>query len=251
MTQAMKDIQGQPDHRRIPIRKVGVKEITYPITVLDRDRQTQKTVAKVNMYVNLPHHFKGTHMSRFIEILNRFRGEVNLAGFHRILSEMKEHLHAESAHVEMDFPYFVKRPQQSSIGISEYRCTMHGSLGEEDDLVLTLEVPIFPPQPAQAASGMPRSLGKWGRALISLSFSSFIWIEDLIEIVEKVTCHDLAWPEGERDTGYPLTVERLAKNLGHELSRHREIRSFSLRVENFAHGHTTFATLKSEHPRSN
>jgi GTP cyclohydrolase IB len=95
----MKDIQGQRDYRRINIKKVGVKNISYPVTVLDKARKTQKTVATVNMYVNLPHQFKGTHMSRFVEILNRFHGEINLESFHRILEEMKIKLQAEAAHM--------------------------------------------------------------------------------------------------------------------------------------------------------
>ncbi|MDP3696339.1 MAG: GTP cyclohydrolase, FolE2/MptA family, partial [Desulfocapsaceae bacterium] len=88
----MKDIQSELDHRRINIKKVGVKTISYPITVLDKARKCQHTVATVNMYVNLPHRFMGTHMSRFVEILNRFHGQIDLESFHHILEEMKERL---------------------------------------------------------------------------------------------------------------------------------------------------------------
>lgn len=102
----MKDIQSSPDSRRINIRKVGVKTIHYPIIVLDKEKKTQQTVARVNMYVNLPHRFKGTHMSRFVEILNQFHGAFNLKTFHLILEEMKQRLDAEAAHLEIDFPYF-------------------------------------------------------------------------------------------------------------------------------------------------
>lgn len=105
----MKDIQSQPDYRRISIKKVGVKDISYPVTVLDRANKVQKTVARVNMYVNLPHQFKGTHMSRFVEILNDFHGEIKLKSFHRILEEMKDKLQAEAAHIEIEFPYFLKK----------------------------------------------------------------------------------------------------------------------------------------------
>ena len=105
----MKDIQNQTDHRCIDIKKVGVKTITYPVTVLDKAQASQKTVATVNMYVNLPHRFKGTHMSRFVEILNRFHGEIDLNAFHDILEEMKGRLEAEAAHIEITFPYFLKK----------------------------------------------------------------------------------------------------------------------------------------------
>ena len=93
----MKDIQSSADSRRIDIRKVGVKTITYPITVLDKANRTQSTIAKVNMYVNLPHQFKGTHMSRFVEILNRFHGDFKLKTYRLILEEMKSRLDAETA----------------------------------------------------------------------------------------------------------------------------------------------------------
>ena len=105
----MKDIQSSADSRRIDIRKVGVKTITYPITLLDKANRTQSTVAKVNMYVNLPHQFKGTHMSRFVEILNQFHGDFKLKTYRLILEEMKLRLDAETAHLEMDFPIFSRK----------------------------------------------------------------------------------------------------------------------------------------------
>ena len=91
----MKDIQSQLDSRRINIKKVGVKTVSYPITVRDKAQKTQNTIATANMYVNLPHKFKGTHMSRFVEILNEFYGEINIESFHIILDKMKDRLEAE------------------------------------------------------------------------------------------------------------------------------------------------------------
>ena len=105
----MIDIQNQKDHRNIDIRKVGVKGIKYPIIVMDRAQGTQPVNATINMYVSLPHHFKGTHMSRFVEILNEFRGQINIRTFHTILDQVREKLHAESAHMEIEFPYFIEK----------------------------------------------------------------------------------------------------------------------------------------------
>lgn len=245
----MKDIQGLRDHRRIAIRKVGVKHISYPITVLDRAHRLQRTVATVNMYVNLPHHFKGTHMSRFVEILNRFRGEINLASLRRILEEMKEKLQAEAAHLEIDFPYFMpnRAPRPDGIGLHEYRCRMHGSLAERDDLTLEVRVPIAPPRPDHGDAGLPRSLGHWGVAEIALRSRHFIWIEDLIELVTEVTGHDLRWPPGPDRDPEPaaLSVESLARALGRKLRQHPDIGWFSVRVENFAEGYHTFAMTSS------
>jgi GTP cyclohydrolase I len=243
----MKDIQNLPDFRRINIQKVGVKNISYPLTVLDQEHTTQKTVATVNMYVNLPHHFKGTHMSRFIEILNRFRGEINLKNFHRILAEMKTRLQAEEAHLEIAFPYFLKKAQGTSPRIAEYRCAMHGSLGETDDLVLTVQVPIYPPSPSQTALGLPKSLGHWGLATVCVRLLHFIWLEDLIRMIESVTTHDLRWPAANDDSKSPaeaLEVENITKSLGRCLQENAAIRWFSLTVKNYSEGCNTFASLE-------
>ncbi|MBU0729176.1 MAG: GTP cyclohydrolase I FolE2 [Proteobacteria bacterium] len=244
----MKDIQSQPDHRRINIKKVGVKDISYPITVLDKAERHQKTIAKVNMYVSLPHHFKGTHMSRFIEILNRFHGDINIQSFHRILEEMKAKLQAEAAHMEIEFPYFLKKkfPHPNSSEMAKYICRMHGSLTDKDNLTLNVKVPISPPLPSQTYHGLPRSLGNWGIADISLQFKHFFWIEDLIQMVEEVTSYHLAKPEDPRDdeANSSLTVEALTKSLGNKLKTHPDIKWFSVLVENLSEGFSTFASLE-------
>lgn len=233
----MKDIQNQPDYRRISIKKVGVKNIFYPITVLDKEKKTQKTIATVNMYVNLPHHFKGTHMSRFIEILNRFHGKIDLRNFHLILKEMKSKLQAQAAHMEIEFPYFLKKkPLNKMAYTEEYTCKMHGSLGEVDDLVLELHLPISPPNPDQFGQGLPTSLGHWGVAEISLRFKHFIWIEDIIQQVEAIIgC----------DSGQQMTVESITKELGKMLLASDDLSWFKVTVKNLSRGCSTFASLES------
>ena len=242
----MTDIQSQPDHRRINIKKVGVKNITYPITVLDKKKKTQKTVATVNMYVNLPHQFKGTHMSRFIGILNRFHGEINLKNFDLILTEMKSRLQAEAAHIEIEFPYFLRKSHLAASTTVEYKCKMHGSLDRDNDLVLEIQVPISPPSPAQVSSGLPRSLGHWGVAMVRLRFKRFIWIEDLIRIIESVTVHDLSWPAPDTaNSPNMLEVESLTKDLGQTLMDNKNLSWFAVTVKNFSEGYNTFASLES------
>lgn len=232
----MKDIQNLRDDRRISIRKVGVKTITYPVTVLDRSRRVQKTVATVNMYVNLPHRFKGTHMSRFVEILNRFHGEINLKSFHFVLQEMKELLDAEAAHLEIAFPYFLQRDTGSgSIGTERYDCLMHGSLQEVDDLVMEVTVPVFARPAAEGQGALPRSTGRWGSARVAVRFNHFIWIEDLISLVD----------EGLKRGGQvPGPVETMTRNLGEVFSGHPAISWFSIVVENLTYGYSTFASLE-------
>jgi len=232
----MKDIQNLRDDRRINIRKVGVKTISYPITVLDREKRLQHTVATVNMYVNLPHRFKGTHMSRFVEILNRFHGEFNLQKFHLILEEMKQRLNAEAAHLEIGFPYFMEHiPAVGSIGTERYECRMHGSLQDDDDLVMEVDVPITLPGLNRSGDGLPRSMGRWGYARVAVRFNEFIWIEDLISLVQKGI-------SGETDLSD--SVESMCRQLGKALSDTRAIGWFRVVVENLADGYSTFASVE-------
>ena len=105
----MQDVQNQRDYRNIPIDRVGIKNLKYPITVRDKREGHQPTVATINMYVNLPHRDRGTHMSRFVEMLHLFRPAVSLKNFSVILEEMKRHLNAASAHVDVTFPYFIEK----------------------------------------------------------------------------------------------------------------------------------------------
>ena len=124
----LKDIQSQNDHRRIEIDKVGVKGIHYPIVVLDKMNKVQNTVATINMYVSLPHHFKGTHMSRFIEVLNAYRHGISTKNISEILIEIKEKLRSESAHIEIFFPFFIEKqaPVTGAASLMEYTCHLVG-----------------------------------------------------------------------------------------------------------------------------
>ncbi len=242
----MKDIQNQEDHRRINIKKVGVKTISYPITVLDKARSRQQTIATVNMYVNLPHHFKGTHMSRFVEILNRFHGAIDIGKFRCILEDMKEKLEAEAAHIEMSFTYFLpgKKDSPECLQSCRYECSMHGSLEKEDELEFQVEIPISLSHAGNDANqGLPRSPGQWGRTITAVKFRNFIWIEDIITLIEgAVNKEQEMFPaQGENS----MSVESLTRRIAGTLTAEEAIKSFSLTVENLAEGYSTFATISS------
>lgn len=251
----MKDIQSQRDHRHINIQKVGVKDITYPVMVLDKAKKLQRTVANFNMFVNLPHRFKGTHMSRFIEILNQFHGEFDIKNLRLILEEMKSRLDAESAHLEIEFPYFVKQKisHANAIGIGEYKCKMHGVLDENYELVLQISVPIASPLRMQNGQGLPRFPGHWGNAIISIQYRNFIWIEDVIQMVEETIGQNRVIaeqhgsgstvPADHRAEKSILSVEEIARDLGRKFSGNNDISRFSVTVENLSEGYKTFAIL--------
>src|SRR5882762_2826915 len=139
----IEDVQGRADTRRIPINKVGIKDIFHPVKVKDRARGEQHTVANFNMYVNLPHDFKGTHMSRFVEILHHER-EISVDSFGTMLKEMTERLDADAGHIEMTFPYFVmkKAPVSHVQSLMNYQATIFGEhRNGETDVWLKVVVP--------------------------------------------------------------------------------------------------------------
>ncbi len=241
--ETMKDIQSQLDHRRVNIKKVGVKTISYPVAVLDKTKQQQHTIAKVNMYVNLPHQFKGTHMSRFVEILNGFHGELDLSSFYDILEEMKDRLDAQASHLEIIFPYFLKKENNlQSLKSCRYECQMHGSLENHDELELQFTVPISLPLKVQKTASLPSSYGHWGNSVVTVQFRRFVWIEDLIQLVEGTIDEEL-----QRNTkDYELlSVEKLTEKIGEKLSTCKEIKWYSVKVENLGEGYSTFAMAES------
>src|SRR4026209_876682 len=141
----MDDVQNQLDERRIAIDQVGVMDLRCPIVVLDRQFQKQQTVATLTVSVNLPHHFKGTHMSRFVEVLNEHRGEVTMRTLPAILQELKQRLQAESARIRVTFPYFLERaaPASGARALMDYECSFVGVLnGAHADFVLGVRVPV-------------------------------------------------------------------------------------------------------------
>ncbi|MBS0396119.1 MAG: GTP cyclohydrolase I FolE2, partial [Proteobacteria bacterium] len=141
----IEDVQSRADTRRIPIDKVGVKDIFHPVRVKDRSGGEQHTVANFNMYVYLPHNFKGTHMSRFVEILHMNERELSVDSFRAMLREMVTRLDAETGHIEMTFPYFVmkKAPVSGVKSLLDYRATLVGEISRErTDTWIKVVVPV-------------------------------------------------------------------------------------------------------------
>jgi GTP cyclohydrolase I len=241
----MKDIQSLEDHRRINIKKVGVKTVSYPVTVLDKARSSQQTIATVNMYVNLPHCFKGTHMSRFVEILNQYHGTIELKNFHQILQEMKVRLEAEASHMEIEFPFFLHTDDShEALNIRQYTCMVCGSLGEEQELEFRINVPISLPVNLKSPNSLPRSHGNWGHASVAVRFSTFMWIEDLILIIER--CIELENQKiAEESDVDVLSVETVTRAIGNCLNDLSEVKTYSVRVENLCEDYSTFAMVES------
>ena len=254
----MPDMQKTPDTRKIAIDKVGVKDISYPIVVMDKNKAFQHTVARVNMYVDLPHHFKGTHMSRFIEILNAYREEIALDKMETILQKMKEKLGASSAHLEMEFPYFIekKAPVSGAKGLMEYTCTFNATLATEFDFILGVKVPVTSLCPCSKELARFGAHNQRSIMTVRVRYREFIWIEDLIEIIE--TCgsspvYSLLKREDEKfvtEQAYenPRFVEDMVREATLKLSAMDNITWFSVEAENYEsiHKHSAYASVERD-----
>lgn len=252
----LSDMQKSRDTRRIPIDKVGVKDISYPIVVMDKNRKFQHTVARVNLYVDLPHHFKGTHMSRFIEILNQYREEIALDRMEEILGEMKKKLGASSAHLEIDFPYFIEKraPVSGARSLMEYSCSFSATLSDQFDFVLGVKAPVTSLCPCS------KELSRFGahnqRSLITVRvrYREFIWIEDLVELIEGCGSSPV-WSLLKREDEkyvtehayeHPMFVEDMVREATLRLSAAENITWFSVEAENFEsiHNHSAYAFIE-------
>ena len=182
---AVEDVQGRADTRRIPINRVGIKDISHPVRVKDRASGEQHTIATFNMYVNLPHDFKGTHMSRFVGILNQQDREISVESFHNMLEEMTVRLEADAGHIEMSFPFFVTKraPVSGVASVMDYKASL---LGERRDGKTCIRVRVV--VPVTSLCPCSRDISKYGahnqrsHVTITAKLRELVWIEELIRV---------------------------------------------------------------------
>jgi len=252
----MPDMQKLRDDRNIAINKVGVKDIRYPIIVLDKCKERQQTVARINMYVDLPHHFKGTHMSRFIEILNQYHGEISIERMDTMLRNMKEYLEASSAHLELEFPYFIEKqaPVSGARSLMEYQCRMVGSLDEDYDFMLGVTVPMTSLCPCSKEISARGAHNQRSAVSVEIRYSDHIWLEDLIAWIEgcgSAPVFALLKREDEKaltELAYdnPMFVEDVVRAVTQRLLEVPEITWFRVACENFEsiHNHSAYAMVE-------
>lgn len=256
----MKDVQNERDFRNIPINKVGIKNLRYPVTVLDRAKGTQHTVAEISMYVDLPQEYKGTHMSRFLEILQIFNNDLSLKAVTRILNELKSQLGAASSHIEITFPYFIekKAPVSSAPGYMDYTCRFIGSSNSDGklDLVSEVEVPVSSVCPCSKEISDFGAHNQRGIVCLKVRSKKFIWIEDLIAIVENSSSCEVYSVLKRTDEKFvtekayenPKFVEDLVRDIATHLINEKNITWFSVSAENFEsiHNHSAYAYVSSD-----
>jgi GTP cyclohydrolase I len=257
----MIDIQNLKDERNIDIQRVGVKGLKYPIVVLDRARGTQPVNATINMYVNLLRRFKGTHMSRFVEVLNEIREQVNIRTFQSILEKIREKLHAESAHIEIEFPYFIEKtaPRSRSKSLMEYRCRFWGtSDGKVMDFVVGMEVPVTTVCPCSREISRAGAHNQRSIVTVMVRFRKFFWIEDVIKMIEESASGEVYSLLKRVDEKYvteraydnPMFVEDVVRNVAGRLGEESNFTWYKVEAENFEsiHNHSAYACVEKELP---
>jgi GTP cyclohydrolase I len=255
---ALHDKQSEADHRRIPINRVGVKGVRHPVRVRDKEHDTQETVAQIDMSVDLPHHFKGTHMSRFLEALNAHGREIHVRNIPEILEGLRRRLAADCAHLTMEFPYFLEKraPVSGAPGLMDYAVRFEAtSEGGKMDFVCTVVVPVTTLCPCSKDISARGAHNQRGYVTLSVRFGKRpVWIEDLVRIVEdSASCGVfslLKRPDEkyvtERAFDNPVFVEDLVRNVAVRLNRHPDIAWYRVEAENLEsiHNHSAFAIVE-------
>ncbi len=250
----MVDVQAMRDDRRIPIRKVGVKGVRYPVTLRDKAFGVQHTTATVDLFVDLPHEFKGTHMSRFLEVFESHRGDLSMPRFLEMLRELRKVLDAETAYAGMRFPYFIQKtaPVSGQTSIMSYDCRYIGTVGPHShEFDVQVAVPVQTVCPCSKAISRYGAHNQRGVATLTVALGPFFWIEDLVAIVENAASSGVYTILKREDEKYitekaydtPRFVEDLVREIYRDVEALGKFPRFSVEAENFEsiHNHSAYA----------
>jgi GTP cyclohydrolase I len=253
----MQDTQSQSDVRQIAIDKVGVKGLKHPIEIADKAHQTQNTVATISLTVDLPHQFKGTHMSRFVEVLNAHGRLIHAENIPDILRSLQNRLKADSAHLTMEFPFFLekKAPVTGAVGLMDYLAWFDASIrGKEIDFKVGVQVPVTTLCPCSRNISERGAHNQRGIVDLEIMSSETIWIEELIALVEASASSELysllKRPDEkfvtERAYDNPVFVEDLSRNVALRCRQDPRIAWFRVEVENLEsiHNHSAYAMIE-------
>jgi GTP cyclohydrolase I len=257
------DVQNLEDTRRIDIDKVGIKGIRHPVRVKDRTGGEQHTIANFNMYVYLPHNFKGTHMSRFVEILNNHSTEITVESFKKMLPEMTAKLNSEAGIIEMSFPYFVNKaaPVSGVKSLMDYDVTFTGEITRNGKFTMDLKVVV----PVTSLCPCSKKISDYGahnqRSHVTVNARlapgpHFVWIEDIIDLVESVASCELYGLLKRPDEKYvteraydnPKFVEDMVRDTANLLNQDKRIATYVVESENFEsiHNHSAYAVIEND-----
>ena len=251
-----KDIQNEVDERNVPINKVGIKNVKYPIIVEDMTNKSQKTIADLDIFVNLPHQHRGTHMSRFIEILHKYHKDNLINKLPEFLKEIKDRLNSESAFIDIKFPYFIDKiaPVSKISSIMSYDCYFNASYKNEYKLIIGIKIPITTLCPCSKEISDYGAHNQRSIVTVEFSYDEFIWMEEIIKIVEnQASCEVyslLKRPDEkyvtEKAYDNPKFVEDIVRDVTLKLKDEKRINWFRVQSENFEsiHNHSAYACVE-------
>ncbi|MEJ2316281.1 MAG: GTP cyclohydrolase FolE2 [Gammaproteobacteria bacterium] len=255
----IEDVQGSADTRQIAINKVGIKDIRHPVRVRDRSEGEQHTVATFNMYVYLPHNFKGTHMSRFVAILNNHEREITVSSFKDMLAEMAGLLESEVGHIEMSFPFFVNKraPVTGVQSLMDYEVTLIGEIREgKPEMFTRVIVPVTSLCPCSKKISDYGAHNQRSHVTVTVRAQDFVWIEDIIDLVEQEASSEvyglLKRPDEkfvtERAYNNPKFVEDMVRDVAGRLNDDERIKAYTVEAENFEsiHNHSAYALIERD-----
>jgi len=259
MTDGLKDVQSSPDNRNIPLQKVGVRGIRWPMAVLDRAKGVQHTIGTFELAVDLPHHFKGTHMSRFVEVLSGYRDEFRVVNLEPLLAHLREKLKAGRAYLNVRFPYFVAKRAPVSLkeSLMEYDCAFSACLGEAFDFELEVCVPVTTLCPCSKEISDRGAHNQRGYVTARLKCDSSLWLEEAIEMIENSASCDLypllkrtdeKWVT-EHAYDNPRFVEDIVREIALAFDQEPRIYGYTIEAENLEsiHAHNAFAMVARGH----
>jgi len=256
------DVQSDPDSRKLAIDKVGIKAIRHPVRIqergsTERSPRAQHTIALFNMYVGLPHHFKGTHMSRFVEILEAHEREITVETFQLMLREMVDKLEAEEGHIEMSFPYFIekKAPVSGVKSLMDYEVTFSGEIRKgRQSFTMKVVVPVTSLCPCSKKISERGAHNQRSHVTVTARTNDFVWIEEIVDIVERQGSSELYGllkrPDEkfvtERAYDNPKFVEDLVRDVASVLNLDERIEAYVVESENFEsiHNHSAYALIE-------
>jgi GTP cyclohydrolase I len=256
---SIEDVQNIADVRQLAIDKVGIRAIRHPVIVKDKTGDGQHTVATFNMYVHLPQHFKGTHMSRFVEILNGNTREISVQSFQDILQEMANKLEAQSGYIEMTFPYFINKsaPVSGVKSLLDYEVTFIGETNNgKHDVKVKVLIPVTSLCPCSKKISAYGAHNQRSHVTITITLKEFMWIEDMISMVEAQASSELYGLLKRPDEKYvteqaydnPKFVEDMVRDIATAFKNAPLVKRFIIECENFEsiHNHSAYACISSE-----
>ena len=250
------DIQSKVDTRQLAIDQVGIRAIRHPVKVRDRSHGEQYTIATFNMYVGLPHNFKGTHMSRFVEVLNDHDNVISIQSFREIVKEVANKLDSETSRIEMTFPYFLDKaaPVTGVMSLIDYEVTLYGDLDKEEVSITTsVVVPVTSLCPCSKEISDYGAHNQRSHVTITVRTDGFVWLEDLIQLAENNASSQLYGLLKRPDEKFvteqaydnPKFVEDMVRDIAGQLIEDERIIAYTVESENFEsiHNHSAYARI--------